>query len=335
MKKYKLTDEYKKEFKYEGNRKIDFKLFRIEALISFNDVKKGDIGGWLESELNLSQDGLCWVYDDSIVSERAIVSDNARVLGDSTVNGFSKIYGNAIINRSNIGDTSVIFGNAEVTESSINGESIVFDNAKINSSHITGDDRYTGSYTNQKLQIYGNSQLFWVRIDGVPHIFESATIDKGVSISHSPRIYGRSVLRGQTKPDPYFSTEATLFINDDVEIFGNAVVEAQKKEIKENALFIKNSSRIYGNAHIFGSGSISGHAHIYDYAKVDGLFDLDDNCKIFGESNLSGKFKIWILDNVRISGKTFILANKKSITLGGIKNIKNKMITRNLFFGLF
>ena len=37
-------------------------LFRIKALKNFNDVKKGDIGGYVECEKNLSQYGDCWIY---------------------------------------------------------------------------------------------------------------------------------------------------------------------------------------------------------------------------------------------------------------------------------
>ena len=43
-KKYKLTDE--------PIYKLGIKLYRIEALKDFGDVKKGDIGGYVESEKN-------------------------------------------------------------------------------------------------------------------------------------------------------------------------------------------------------------------------------------------------------------------------------------------
>ena len=42
MKKYKLTDE---SITIYGRR-----LYRIEALIDFSDVEKGDKGGFIESE---------------------------------------------------------------------------------------------------------------------------------------------------------------------------------------------------------------------------------------------------------------------------------------------
>ena len=336
MKKYKLTNEHKAITRWLGCEEIESKLYRIEALIDFNDIKKGDLGGWVESELNLSQDGLCWIYDEnSTVSDKAIVSGNAKITGFSSVNGFCKIYDNATINSSDIRDTSEVFGNAEITDSSVSGESTIFDNAKVKNSHVIGDGRYSEEYTKQKLQIYGNSQLLGVRIDGVPHIYENATLDKGISIEHSPRIYGRSILRGQVKPDNIFSAEATLFILDDTEIFGNAVIEAKNKDEKECSLFIKNSARIYGNSHIVGSGSINGRVRIYDYAKINGLFHIDDYCELFGETSISGKFKIWLFGHIKISGVTFIRADKKTISLEGRKNIKNKTITRNLFLGLF
>ena len=55
-------------------------LFRIRALRSFNDVKEGSTGGWIEKESNLDQDGSCWIYDD------AKVYDDARITGSAIIN---------------------------------------------------------------------------------------------------------------------------------------------------------------------------------------------------------------------------------------------------------
>lgn len=41
-----------------------FTVYRIEALREFGSIKKGELGGWIEKEANLSQCGTCWVYDD-------------------------------------------------------------------------------------------------------------------------------------------------------------------------------------------------------------------------------------------------------------------------------
>lgn len=85
--KYKLTDE---KIKYN-----DKTLYRIQALKDFGDVKAGDLGGWVESERNLSQEGNCWVYDKAKVFDNALVSDNVRVFGNACVFENARVLGNA------------------------------------------------------------------------------------------------------------------------------------------------------------------------------------------------------------------------------------------------
>ena len=68
MRKYKFTKETKIV--------AGLKLRRIQALISFSFVEKGELGGWVEKGGNLSQDGDAWVYGN------AQVCGNAQVYGD-------------------------------------------------------------------------------------------------------------------------------------------------------------------------------------------------------------------------------------------------------------
>ena len=56
MKKFELTSEFITNI-------FGTKLFRIKALIEFGNVKAGELGGFVEKEENLSQDGNDWVYD--------------------------------------------------------------------------------------------------------------------------------------------------------------------------------------------------------------------------------------------------------------------------------
>ena len=56
-KKYKLTEE---SIIYFGKT-----LFRIEALKDFGNVNKGDKGGYVQSDENLSQEGDCWISDNN------------------------------------------------------------------------------------------------------------------------------------------------------------------------------------------------------------------------------------------------------------------------------
>ena len=88
-KKYKLTDE---TINLNGAT-----LYRIEALKDFGEIKKGDKGGFIESENNLAHEGDAWVSDDACVYGNARVSGNARVYGDAWVYGSTNVCGDAEI----------------------------------------------------------------------------------------------------------------------------------------------------------------------------------------------------------------------------------------------
>lgn len=54
-------------------------LYRIKALKSFSNVTKGDLGGYVQSDKNLSQIGNCWIYGNAKVFGKAVISGNARI----------------------------------------------------------------------------------------------------------------------------------------------------------------------------------------------------------------------------------------------------------------
>ena len=87
MKKYELTSETKV---ING-----VKLHRIKALNSFGNIKKGELGGWIENEKNLSQDGNAWVCENATVRGNATVDGNARISGNAWVYYNAKVGGNA------------------------------------------------------------------------------------------------------------------------------------------------------------------------------------------------------------------------------------------------
>lgn len=70
-KKYILIDE---TFKVDGRT-----LHRIKAVKDFEDVKVGDLGGFIEKEENLSHERTCWVYDE------ACVCNKAKVFGEASI----------------------------------------------------------------------------------------------------------------------------------------------------------------------------------------------------------------------------------------------------------
>lgn len=101
MKKYELTGETKEI----GG----VTLHRIRALIDIpeHDVKAGDLGGWLETEENLSHNGAAWVADLACVTDSACVTGSACVTDASCVTGAARVTGNARV-----------AGNARVMKSS-------------------------------------------------------------------------------------------------------------------------------------------------------------------------------------------------------------------------
>lgn len=112
-KKYILTDDYVNN----GYARV----YRIKALRSFGAVKAGDLGGFVESENNLSHDGDCWVSDDAVVRgnarvlDNAIVGDNAVMYGEAWASGNAEVVGNAVM----YGDASVA-GDDKLTSKAIN-----------------------------------------------------------------------------------------------------------------------------------------------------------------------------------------------------------------------
>lgn len=118
-KKYELTDE---TIEYDGR-----KLHRIKALTFFGNVKAGEIGGWIESESNLSQEGNAWVFDNAKVYGNAQVCDNAKVYDNAIVHDNAKIYGNAKVH-----ENSLVYNNAKVYEDArIFGKARVYGNARV------------------------------------------------------------------------------------------------------------------------------------------------------------------------------------------------------------
>lgn len=76
-----------KKFELTTNTKMFFgrKLFQIKALVSFGDVKEGELGGFVEKEENLDHDGDAWVYGNAWVCGNAEVYGNANY---TTIKGF-------------------------------------------------------------------------------------------------------------------------------------------------------------------------------------------------------------------------------------------------------
>ena len=73
-------------------------LFRIKALISFGNVKKGELGGYVEKEDNLCHSGNAWVTENARVTGNARVYGSAKVTGNAKVTGDAEVTGGELLN---------------------------------------------------------------------------------------------------------------------------------------------------------------------------------------------------------------------------------------------
>ena len=140
-KKYELTDETKG------------KLRRIRALkdIERFGVKEGDLGGYIESEENLSHHGDAWVHDDARVYNKARVYGDAQVCDDSILSGKARVHGSARVSGNAwVGGDAKVYGNVRVSGSaSISGNTWIHENASV----------YEDAWIDDRAQVYGNSRV--------------------------------------------------------------------------------------------------------------------------------------------------------------------------------
>lgn len=79
----------------------------------------GTLGGWIQHEGNLSQEGACKILNESEVWGQACVSGDAFVRGSSRISGFSKISGSAIVEDAVVRDHAEVAGFAIVSAATL------------------------------------------------------------------------------------------------------------------------------------------------------------------------------------------------------------------------
>ena len=84
-------------------------LHRIRALSDVRPgVQKGDLGGYVQSAENLSQEGSCWIFDDAIACDESFVDQQATVSGSAVVCGSALVSGKAMIRHTAVIDDHAI-----------------------------------------------------------------------------------------------------------------------------------------------------------------------------------------------------------------------------------
>ena len=328
---------------YKGRKTV---LYRIKALKNFylnfviyredspgrRTVLDGELGGYVESEDNLSQEGAAWVLDDARVYGKARVGGNAlvyeraNVYGDAVVRGNAHVYGNAQVYQK-----AEVFGDARVYDNArIRGRSKVYDQANVyGNAQIHEDSNFDSEDFDRIMEEEAEDGVAycWSEVLGKAQVYENAEIFGRTLVSEDSRVHGNSVLQ-----------EAE--ISGSAEICGNALVYASKlsdfAKVEENAKF--DNSEASGQCHVFGTATVENvklldRAHIYDNVMVtdsivSGHSVIYGNARvydskvgpgawIFDEAYVSDS---WVLESSRVFGNASIqscVLTQESKVFGG------------------
>ena len=219
----------------EGSDGEQVELYRVVALQDIvmrfpgrQTVKvadRGNRGGYVEGEWNLSLDGPAWVGDEAVVHGRATVSENAFVYGNAQVSGTAQIFGNALV----FGNARVLDGAKVYDRAEIYGDAIVFDRA---ASVFEPDDP---------------ARKFWN---------DSLTLDHSMGVEFS---YVNDAFSGAGgEDDPY--RDMLLWSAEDYG-YAYAPEPYRPTEIFMDA-HVLGDSRVWGGTHLYGNTRIAGTTRI-------------------------------------------------------------------------
>lgn len=178
-KKYELTEE---TLEWKGHI-----LHRVKALRDFNYIKAGNVGGWVESEDNLSQYGDCWISCEAKVYGDAKVFQDAQVFDEAQVYDHAQVYGNTkILDHAQVYGFVWFFGNAKAY-----GAARVFDNAEIfgNTKIFDYAQVYNNAHVGGNTEVGGNAEVYGgVLVCDEAKVYDNAKIYGNVQVGGNAEI---------------------------------------------------------------------------------------------------------------------------------------------------
>jgi UDP-3-O-[3-hydroxymyristoyl] glucosamine N-acyltransferase len=167
------------------------KLFQIRASRDFGEIKAGELGGFISSEINLSHEGESWVFASAYVLDAARVFEDAQVMHKAIIYDHAEVSGRARVSEhATVFHEARIFGNAIVS-----GRAQIFGEAQVYGEAQVGD----------RVSVWGKAQIL-----GGACLTERARAFECATICSSATIDGDQVIRGnhlisqdgilQTKP---------------------------------------------------------------------------------------------------------------------------------------
>ncbi|WP_420639788.1 hypothetical protein [Candidatus Poriferisocius sp.] len=209
-------------------------------------ARRGDLGGWVEGEGNLSAGGSAWIAGD------AKVFGDARVEDDALVTGFAEVSGGAVVkDRAQVSGQAKVFRRAQVSDQAqvvdaavvcsaagVYGNAVVEDEAVVCGRAFrpfaqSGKDA-AGSKANVAgmlawVQGWGELGLepVWHRAGfgstGV-HVFGDAVISDGAWVFEHAKVFGEAEISDQARVYEHAQVFDDVHVYDNAHVFGNAKV---------------------------------------------------------------------------------------------------------------
>lgn len=185
----------KYEFVGEDVKVVDnVEVIRIRALKDVRPgVNKGDLGGYIEVEGNLSQIDGCWVAEDAVVMDTAKVCENALITGMACVKNSAVVAENALVK-----DKSTVMGGAFIC-----GKAVVGDMAMVT----------------DKAEVYGEAKIKGAaEIKEMAEVGGKAEIGLAGDLTDFTQIYGNAVVEGEA--EVYGNSQ----VFDEARVYGDSVI---------------------------------------------------------------------------------------------------------------
>lgn len=272
-KKYELTSE--------SIKKGSVTVHRVRYLrdIPKYGVVAGDLGGFIQSDINLRHSGDAVVLGDAVVMDEALVKHSAIVKDEAVVSMRASIMGSAVIS-----------GEAQVM-----GDAIVGGNALVSSY----------AYIQDSAQVTENAKVL-----GFATVTENGRVSGLSSISGFTKVSGRAQVSHDCEPKGNYGE---FHIIGDVLITGDASVQSEaiirnmkdKKSDSHANLVIKGQSVVSGRTFIDGGGIIAD-SFIAENASIGGFSTIKKGSLIKGFANIMNSFitDSTLVDNVVVISST-------------------------------
>ena len=191
---------------------LERKVYRIRALKDFADVKKGDIGGFVESEKNLSQYDDCWIYDNAVVCDNAKVSGSAFICDYAKVRGYAKVYGNCWIY-----DDAVVYGNAKVSgNAEVSGNAIVSDHSEVCvNAKVCGNAKiYGNAVICDHAVVYGSTFIYGnAKVCECARVFGDTRINNCAKIKNQNQWFVIDNVGSRKDNITFYETDGVIYAN--------------------------------------------------------------------------------------------------------------------------